>query len=189
MTKILLVDDDLLILATISLGLRQKGYEVLQTDDSSSALEICREEKPDLVLLDIRMPNLNGIDLAKVFMQEKIHFIFLSAFSDEEMLSLASSTGALGYLVKPLEIAQIVPAIEIALVRADELYKTGKSLENIANALEKNREIDIAIGIVMERHHISRADSFERIRTFARSRRLKIIDVAKAVIDGLFADI
>ena len=188
MTKILLVDDDLLILATISLGLRQKGYEVIQTDDSSSALTIIREQKPDLVILDIRMPNLSGIDLAKTFMTEKIHFIFLTAYSDEEMINSAAATGALGYLVKPLEIAQMVPAIEIALARADEFDKTNESLENITNALEKNREIDIAIGIIMERHHIIRAQAFEKIRTFSRSRRIKIVDVAKGFISGLIEE-
>jgi two-component system, response regulator PdtaR len=184
MTKILVVDDELLVLATTSMGLQQIGYEVIQADSGSLALQLCQKDKPDLVLLDIRMPNMSGFEVAKVLDELSVPFIFLSAFNDEEMIRSAKVLGAMGYLVKPLEITSIVPAIEVALVRAQEYSRVDQTLENLTYALDSNREIDVAIGILMERYNISRVTAFESLRSHARAHRMKILNLAKALICG-----
>lgn len=189
MTKILVVDDELLVLATTSMGLQQEGYEVTQAYSGASALQICQQEKPDMVLLDIRMPALSGIEVAKVLHELSIPFIFLSAYSDEETIKSATAVGALGYLVKPLEISNIVPVIEVALVRAEEYLKADQTIENLITALENNREIDVAIGFLMGRHHISRVTAFESLRRYARSNRMKVVELANALMSGAIKEI
>lgn len=184
MTKILVVDDDLLALATTSLGLQQVGYEAMQAANGADALQLCEHERPDLVLLDIRMPAMSGFELAKLFNEQKISFIFLSAYSDEDMVKTAAQVGALGYLIKPIEMHRIIPAIEVALILAVEQIKAGQAIDNLANALGKNREIDIAIGLLMERYQFSQVSAFEHLRNYARSNRIKVIDVANGLING-----
>lgn len=182
MTKVLVVDDNLMVLATTAVGLRQAGYQVFEANDGHAALRICREEKPDCVLLDVCMPGISGIEVAKEISPIDIPFIFLSAYNDVEMVKSAGATGALGYLLKPLEIRGIVTAIEVGLMRARERTKTGMAIENLTKAMANNREIDIAIGLLMERHQISTALAYECLRVYARSNRLKLIDVAKAIV-------
>ncbi|PPD31947.1 MAG: two-component system response regulator [Methylomonas sp.] len=189
MTKILVVDDELLVLATTSMGLQQMGYDVIQADSGAWALQVCQQEEPDLVLLDICMPAMSGVEVAKVLDELNIPFIFLSAYSDEEMIKSAAAVGALGYLVKPLEIARIVPAIEVALVRADEQAKADQTLENLINSLENNREIDVAIGMLMERYKIGRVTAFESLRSYARANRTKVVELANALISGAIKQI
>jgi two-component system, response regulator PdtaR len=184
MTKILVVDDDLLVLATISMGLKQAGYQVAQASSGIFALQACRESKPDLALLDIRMPNMDGIEVAKVLGENKIPFIFLSAYGDEEIVKTAIEVGALGYLVKPLEIERIIPAIEVGLVRAGDLAKADNTIENLTKVLDDNREIDIAIGILMERHCLNRVNAFNKLRSYARSKQKKVVAVAHSVMKG-----
>jgi response regulator NasT len=185
MAKILVVDDDLVVLATVSMGLRQAGYQVQQVDSGELAVQICRRDKPDLAILDMRMPGMSGIEVAEVLKREtRVPFIFLSAFSDEEIVRAAAEKGALGYLVKPIEISRMVPAIEIALARAEQFEKLEQDKANLADALDRNREIDVAIGMVMHRHHLGRAAAFESLRNYSRSRRCKIAEVARRLIDG-----
>jgi response regulator NasT len=185
MSKILVVDDDLVVLATVSLGLREAGYHVLQVDSGELAIQVCRREKPDLAILDMRMPGMSGIDVGRVLKKEiGIPFIFLSAFSDKDTIDAAAETGALGYLVKPLEISRIVPAIEMALARAEDMATLEKGHSNLSTALGHNREIDIAVGLAMARHHLNRTDAFEALRTYARSHRCKIAEVAQQIING-----
>ncbi|OGV78057.1 MAG: hypothetical protein A3I83_08180 [Methylotenera sp. RIFCSPLOWO2_02_FULL_45_14] len=185
MQKILVVDDDLVVLATISMGLRQAGYQVLQVDSGELAVQICKRENPDLAILDIRMPGMSGFEVAEVLRRvSKTPFIFLSAYSDEESVQSAKELGALGYLVKPVEIRRLVPAIEIALARAEDMEKLEDINSNLVVAMEGSREIDVAIGIIMQCHRLSRADAFKTLRTYARSQRVKINAVAQRVISG-----
>lgn len=185
MQKIMVVDDDLVVLATIGMGLRQAGYQVLQVDSGELAVQICKRENPELAILDIRMPEMSGFEVAEVLRKEsKTPFIFLSAYSDEESVQSAKALGALGYLVKPVEIRRMIPAIEIALARADDLGKLEDINSNLVVVMESNREIDVAIGIIMQCHRLNRADAFKALRNYARSQRVKINAVAQRVISG-----
>jgi response regulator NasT len=185
MQKIMVVDDDLVVLATIGMGLRQAGYQVLQVDSGELAVQICKRENPVLAILDIRMPGMSGFEVAEVLRKvSKTPFIFLSAYSDEDNVQSAKELGALGYLVKPVEIKHLVPAIEIALARAEDLAKLEDVNSNLIVMMEGNREIDVAIGIFMQCHRLNRADAFKALRTYARSQQCKINVVAQRVISG-----
>lgn len=113
--KILVVDDDRLVLATVSHGLAQAGYEVIDADNGDDAILLAREHRPDLALLDIRMEGKSGFDVA-AYLREYLHtpFMFLSAFADDETVQQVRALGAVAYLVKPLDIGQIVPTVEAA---------------------------------------------------------------------------
>ncbi|MBI5918278.1 MAG: response regulator [Nitrosomonadales bacterium] len=185
MSKILVVDDDLVVLATISLGLSRVGHQVLQADSGLRAVQLCRQEAPDLAILDVRMPGMSGIEVALVLKRDALApFIFLSAYHDEQIVQDAIAAGALGYLVKPVEISRIVPAIEVALARSDEFTQLEESNANLSDALNRNREVDIAIGLVMERYHLDRARAFETLRGYARNQRSKVLHIAQRLIDG-----
>lgn len=185
MNKILIVDDDLVVLATLNMGLQRAGYQVFQADNGELALQLAQSEKPGLAILDMRMPGMNGLELARRLRESsKTPFIFLSAFNDEGIVKSAADAGALGYLVKPIEVARIVPAIEVALVRSDEFAQLELKSSNLADALHSNREIDIALGLLMERYRTDRAHAFAVLRNYARNQRCKVISVAQRLISG-----
>jgi len=183
--RLVLVDDDRLILATLASGLRNVGYEVSEGASGKDALRLCAEVKPDLAILDIRMPDLSGIEIARRLRAEtSTPFIFLSAYNDTETVEQAIEEGALGYLVKPVYVSQMVPAIEAALVRAAEI-KTLKETEAHLNiALASGRETSIAIGMLMERFRLTADEAFESLRGFARGERRKVKDVAADIISA-----
>lgn len=183
--KILVVDDDLAVLATIGLGLRKAGYQVLQVDSGVLAIQLCRREKPDLAILDISMPGMDGIEVARVLRNDTATpFIFLSAYSDDSLVKSAVEAGALGYLIKPVEVACIVPAIEVALKRADELEQLRLGNANLGEESSLNRATDIAIGLIMERHQLDRAAAFEALRVNARGHPGGMAALAQRLVDG-----
>lgn len=184
MTKILVIEDDLLALATTTMGLQAVGYTVLKAHNGALALEICESEDPDLALVDIRMPNMTGFDVAKILTEKKIPVVFLSAYSDAEMAQTAAISGAYGYLIKPIDVAKIVPVIEVVLLRADGMNKAERYVENLSYALNNNFEVDVAIGLLMEQYAFNRVSAFGHLRNYARSKRVKIADVAARLIAG-----
>ena len=112
---ILVVDDNRLVLATLTDGLTQAGYRVVDADNGDDAMLLAREQRPDLALLDIRMEGKSGFDVARYLRNQcRMPFVFLSAFSDEETVAQVEALGAVAYLVKPLDIRQLVPAVEAA---------------------------------------------------------------------------
>lgn len=186
MTKrILLADDDRLVLATMGQGLRDAGYEVLEATDGEAALRLCESEAPELAILDMRMPGMTGVEAAH-YIREKtdVPFMFLSAYGDKEVVQLAVEEGALGYLVKPIDIPQLVPAIEAALARAEEFRQLRKSQDDLTTALEGGRETSMAVGLIMERYRLTRQTAFEALRFHARSERRKLASVASEFLDA-----
>ena len=185
MPKILVVDDDLAVLATISLGLRRAGYHVFQVDSGMPAIQICRREKPDLAILDMNLPDITGLQVAQTLHSEtSTPFIFLSAHSDERLVRAAVEVGALGYLVKPVEVARIVPAIEVALKRADEIVQLRLGNANLGDESMLHRETDMAVGLIMERHQLDRAAAFDVLRANARGHPGGIVGLAQRLIEG-----
>ncbi|MES9879061.1 MAG: response regulator [Candidatus Sedimenticola sp. PURPLELP] len=180
--KILVADDDELILSVISKGLEKEGYEVIAAGSGDDAVRRGIEAQPDLAVLDIRMPGMDGIEAARELRkQADIDSIFLTAYSDKELVDTAIKEGALGYLVKPVDIHQLVPSIQAALERSAELRRLYKSEANLTDAINSNREISVAIGIYMERFQVSDQEAFESLRSYARSQRHKLIDIARAM--------
>jgi len=183
--RLLLVDDDRLILATLSPGLRAAGFEVLAAESGEQALEILGREQVDLAVLDVCMPGMSGIEVAKHLREHtQIPFVFLSAYGDDDIVSQGVAEGALVYLVKPLDVSQLVPAIETALSRSHDLHQLRQAQDQLTTALAGNRSTSVAVGLIMERYRLSERDAFERLRMFARSNRRKLHDVAEEIVNA-----
>lgn len=181
--KVLLVDDDRLVLATMTSGLEQAGYAVQACASAEAAQRILAVAHPDIAVLDVRMPGQSGLDLARYLREETdVPFIFLTAYSEGEIVRQAAENGALGYLVKPADIPQLVPAIEAALARAADLRHLRTTGEQLQTALNENREVSMAVGLIMERRKLDRQGAFEMLRTHARSQRRKIGEVAQEIL-------
>ncbi len=183
--RILVADDDRLILMTLAEGLEVAGFEVLTARDGVEALEIAREERPELALLDIRMPRMDGVALAERLRAETaVPFMFLSAYSEDALVRQVTESGALGYLVKPLDVAQVVPQVRAALARAKEIFALRQAEQSLATALVSNREIGMAVGMVMQRHGVSAEAAFEALRKKARTNRRRLVELANALVNG-----
>ncbi|BAO30288.1 ANTAR domain-containing response regulator [Sulfuritalea hydrogenivorans] len=177
MARILIADDERVVLFTLAEGLREAGFDVIEAHDGLQALELCRSEAPDLALLDIRMPGLDGLELARRLRDEtSVPFLFFSAYGDEAMVRRAVEIGALGYLIKPLLVSSIVPTVRTALARS-------KDISGLQGALESNRTIATAVGMLMRSEGIDRQAAFERLRQRARTQRRKLEELARTIID------
>nr|WP_316640364.1 response regulator [uncultured Roseateles sp.] len=163
--KILVVDDDRLVLATLTHGLAQAGYDVIDADNGDDAILLAREHRPELALLDIRMEGMSGFDVA-AYLREylQIPFMFLSAFADEDTVNQVKALGAVAYLVKPLDIHQIVPAVEAAFAQTRE--RTPRAIdEPVAQASNPELQIvSVAVGVLMHRYSLSRSEALARLR-------------------------
>lgn len=184
--KILLADDDRLVLATLGQGLRRAGYEVLEAASGTEAIELGKSSAPDLAILDIRMPDIDGVQVGGRLADETfVPFVFLSAHDDADLVREAVERGALGYLVKPIDVPQLIPSIEAALTRASEIRDLRESEENLRGALVRQRKTAIAVGILMERHRVDATQAFERLRRLARDERQKVTDLASEIVDSV----
>jgi response regulator NasT len=159
--KILVVDDDRLVLATLTHGLAQAGFEDIDAHNGSDAILLAREHRPDLALLDIRMEGKSGFDVA-AYLREKLQrpFMFLSAFADEATVAQVKALGALAYLVKPLDIGQIVPAVEAAFAKRGALLP----LSSEGSPLH---EVSLAVGVLMHRYSLDRIAALQRLTALA----------------------
>jgi AmiR/NasT family two-component response regulator len=180
---ILVADDDRLVLATVTSGLRDAGYSVLEASDGTHAVELCSEHDPQLAILDLRMPGMSGLEAAhEIQSKYDIPFMIFSAYGENQMVKDAVDNGALGYLIKPLDVTQMIPSIEAALERASEIKRLKESEFHLNRALNTGRETSTAIGIVMERHRLSSQEAFERLRQLARSQRRKLWEVSAEIV-------
>jgi response regulator NasT len=186
MKRILIVDDDRLVLTGLQRDLEPEGYEVLTAESGETAIETCRENPPDLALLDIRMPGMTGMELARRLRTDTdIAFVFLTAYDDRDLVAEAVAHGALGYLVKPLDIRQVVPQIESALARASDLQAVRRRETTLTTALAGKRIVSAAVGIIMERHRLSFPAAFEVLRANARAERRKIEELAGELVQAV----
>lgn len=173
---ILVVDDDRLVLATLAHGLSQAGYDVIDADNGDDAILLAREHRPDLALLDIRMQGMSGFDVA-AYLREycQIPLMFLSAFADEQTAAQVKALGAVAYLVKPLDIGQILPVVDTAfanlVVRVDA---APVAAEAAPVEVLPSPEVMMAIGVLMHRFSLTRAAAFERLHRLASAEKLSI---------------
>lgn len=167
--KILVVDDDRLVLATLAHGLAQAGYEVIDADNGDEAILQARERQPDLALLDIRMEGKSGFDVAAYLRDHgAVPFMFLSAFSDAATVAQVRALGALDHLIKPVDMQQIVPAVEAAFTRLRAAARPAN--EPIAVRGDPLADVvAVAVGIVMHRYSLGRAPALARLRKLAET--------------------
>ncbi|MCU7376572.1 response regulator [Paucibacter sp. O1-1] len=183
--KILVVDDDRLVLATLTHGLAQAGYEVIDADNGDDAILLAREHRPDLALLDIRMEGMSGFDVA-AYLREylQLPFMFLSAFADDETVAKVKALGAVAYLVKPLDIHQIVPAVEAAFAnRPERSAAPPRPLLPLESVLEQ--VVPLAVGVLMHRYSLSRQEALVRLQKLADSEGRALADSALRLIEAV----
>lgn len=190
--KILVVDDDRLVLATLVHGLTQAGFEVIDADNGDDAILLAREQRPTLALLDIRMQGMSGFDVATYLRDQlRIPFMFLSAFSDEATLAQIRALGALAYLTKPLDVAQIVPAVKAAFQQVQARAGVAPAVPSPPAVAMPTRPdplgqgVAIAVGIVMHRFSLSRAAALERLERMARQDGRTLEATSAAVIGAV----
>lgn len=182
---LLIADDDRLVLATLAEGLRRAGHTVLEAADGDEAIHLACDRKPDLAILDVRMPGRDGLDVAQwLRAHTNVPFLFLSAYGDASVVTEAVESGALGYLVKPLDVQQILPSIDAALVRGRELNALLEEEAQLTAALRLNRQVSMAVGILMARDRVNEQEAFNRLRAEARSQRRKLSDLAIELVQS-----
>jgi response regulator NasT len=167
--RILVVDDDRLVLATVTYGLAQAGYEVIDADNGDEAILLAREQRPELALLDIRMEGKTGFDVAE-YLRDIAHvpFVFLSAFADDETRAKVESLGALAYLVKPLDVGQIVPTVDHVFARlrggAGGPAPAPAAAPAALPPAAPEDLVPVATGILMHRFSLNRRQALQRLQ-------------------------
>ena len=190
--KILVVDDDRLVLATLAHGLTQAGYEVIDADNGDDAILLAREHRPDLALLDIRMEGMSGFDVA-AYLREycKMPFMFLSAFTDEDTVRQVHELGAVDYLVKPLDIGQIVPAVKAVFARLKASSSAAVTPVDVPpNARARLAEVllpveAMAVGVLMHRYSLARDAALDRLRRMATANGLALSNEAERLLEAV----
>jgi DNA-binding response OmpR family regulator len=173
---ILVVDDNRLVLATLTDGLTRAGYHVYDADNGDDAILLAREHRPDLALLDIRMEGKSGFDVAQYLRTQcRMPFMFLSAFSDEQTVAQVKALGAVAYLVKPLDIKQIVPAVEAAFAHIEagppppEPTPARMALPSSVASRPLDTTTAMAVGVLMHRYSLDRVEAARRLARLAAS--------------------
>ena len=183
--KILVVDDDRLVLATLTHGLAQAGYEIIDADNGDDAILLAREHRPQLALLDIRMEGKSGFDVAAYLRDYcQMPFMFLSAFSDDDTVTQVKALGAVAYLVKPLDIRQIVPAVEAAFAQIDRRESEPQPPAGIAQEVLA-QPVAMAVGVLMHRYSLSRLAALERLQRLAASENRPLATQAERLLEAV----
>lgn len=179
----MVVDDDRLVLATLVAGLKQAGLEVIETDNGDDAILLARKHKPKLAILDMRMQGKSGMDVARYLSANTdTGFIFLSAFGDSDIVDEAMKMGALGYLVKPVDVLQqVVPAVRAALSRSGEEKAAARPA---VAASDGGRDELVAIGILMERLRLDFDRALEALRMQAKSEGKQVGTLASRMVEA-----
>ncbi len=182
---ILIADPDQNALLELAQGLRDAGYRVLEAVTLAEAIDHCQRQQPELVVLDVHLPDAGISDAVKQLRQcGQQAFLFISTNADQNIAQQAVAEGALGYLIKPLEAELLTPSIEAALERARELLRLRETESQLNKTLEQSRQISVAIGLIMERHRLGEKAAFEILRAFARNQRRKLAEVAREVVQS-----
>jgi DNA-binding response OmpR family regulator len=182
---ILVVDDDRLVLATVTHGLAQAGYAVIDADNGDDAILLAREHRPDLALLDIRMEGKSGFDVAAYLRDYlQIPFMFLSAFADEDTVRQVKALGAVAYLVKPLDIGQIVPTVEAAFAHLPS-RETALSMPTVAAGAAATDLVAMAVGVLMHRYSLQRGEAMSRLQRLAADEGHGLADQAQRLVEAV----
>jgi len=183
-TRLIIADDESLVRTDLREALTELGYLVVgEVGDGQSAVNMARELEPDVVVMDIKMPGLDGIDAARILTQEKIApVVLLSAYSQSDLIERASEAGVVGYLVKPFRETDLPPAIELAKARFGEFRALEQEVDNLAEALETRKKVERAKGILMDKQSLSESEAFRRIQKMSMNTRRPMKEVAEAII-------
>ena len=183
-TRVIIADDESIIRMDLKEMLAGLGYLVVgEAGDGLSAVNLGREVKPDLVIMDIKMPDLDGIAAAKILTEERIApVLLLTAFSQTELIEGAKEAGVVGYIVKPFRESELVPAIEIALSRFKEFRVLEREAQNLRDTLETRKLVERAKGILMDTQDLKEAEAFRKIQKLSMNTRKSMREIAEAIL-------
>jgi response regulator NasT len=184
--RVVIAEDEAIIRLDLKEILEEEGYDVVaETGRGDHAIELVREHRPDLAILDIKMPGADGLTAARTIAGERLAAVLiLTAFSQHDLVEQARDAGALAYLVKPFQKSDLVPAIEMAVGRFQEVVALESEIGDLQERLEARKTIDRAKGRLMDQHDLSEAAAWRFLQTSAMSSRRKIHEVATDVLEG-----
>ena len=182
--RLVIADDESIIRMNLHETLVGLGYLVVgDAGDGLSAIHLARELRPDLVIMDIKMPKLDGIQAAKVLTEEKIApVLLLTAYSDRELVDRARDAGVVNYIVKPFREAELLPAIEIALARFAEFNTINKELGDLKDTMETRKLVERAKGVLMDTQGLKEQDAFRKIQQLSMNTRKSMREIAQAIL-------
>ena len=183
-TKILIAEDEAIIRLDLKESLEAEGYEVVgETGRGDEVIGLVRSLEPDLVILDIKMPGMTGIQAAEIITEEGLAaVILLTAFSQQELVQQASNAGVLAYLVKPFQRSDLVPSIELALGRFKEIMLLKEEKTLLENNLESRKVIDRAKGMLTDKYGLKESDAYRYIQKKAMTERTTMKDIAETIL-------
>lgn len=183
-TRIIIADDESLIRMDLREMLTNLGYLVVgDVGDGRSAVNLAKELRPDIVIMDIKMPDMDGIEAARILTEERIApVLLLSAYSQQELVTKAREAGVAGYLVKPFRESDLTPAIEVALSRFTEFRTLEREMGDLRETLETRKIVERAKGILMDSQGLNEAEAFRRIQKMSMNNRKPMRTVAEAII-------
>lgn len=183
-TRVVIADDESIIRMDLKEMLTGLGYLVVgEAGDGLSAVNIARELRPDLVIMDIKMPDLDGIAAAKILTEERLApVLLLTAFSQQELVQGAKEAGVVGYVVKPFRESELQPAIEIALSRFREFRALEKEAGELRDTLETRKLVERAKGVLMDAQGLKEADAFRKIQKLSMNTRKSMREIAEAIL-------
>lgn len=184
--RVVIAEDEAIIRMDLRETLVEEGYEVVgETGRGDDAVRLVRDLRPDLAILDVKMPGMDGLEAAGVITSEKLcAVLMLTAFSQREVIEQARDAGALAFLVKPFQRSDLVPAIEVAIGRFRELRDLTGEIDALGEQLEARKLVDRAKGLLIDEVGMSESDAFAFIQRTAMSERIRMRDVADRILDG-----
>lgn len=186
--RVVIAEDEAIVRLDLKEIMEEEGYEVVgETGRGDEAVELVRQHRPDLAILDIKMPGMDGLAAAREISAERLcAVLILTAFSQRDLIEQARNAGALAYLVKPFQKSELLPAIEMAIGRFAEMKALDEQVKSLEESLEVRKAVERAKGILMDELGWKENDAFAWIRSTAMRERVKMLDVAQRVIsDGL----
>ena len=183
--RVVIADDEPITRMDIKEILEEKGYEVIgEAADGFDAVELCKANKPELVLMDIKMPLLDGLSAARIMMEEDVDaaIVLLTAYSEREFIDSAKDLGVSGYLVKPIDEKSLIPSIELAVARSKEMRKLRRDIAKVSERLENRSIIEKAKGRIMERDGLSEQEAYDFIRKLSLEKGMSMRRVAEILL-------
>jgi response regulator NasT len=182
--RAIIAEDEQLTRTIIRARLEKLGHSVVaEAADGAQAIEATRLHKPDVVIMDIKMPVMDGIEAARTILADiPCAILFLSSYNEQELVQQASTTGALAYLMKPFRKEDLAPALEMAIARFRQIQNQKREIDELKDTIETRKLIERAKGILMDRHGMSEEEAFKRIHFQARNQNKKMREIAQSIV-------
>jgi len=185
--RVLIAEDEALIRLDLAEMLRDEGYQVVgEAGDGQEAVDLAESLRPDLVIMDVKMPRRDGIDAAAEIAAKRIApVVLLTAFSQRDLVEKARDAGAMAYLVKPFSISDLIPAIEVAISRFSEITELEREVADLGERLETRKLVERAKGLLQAKHAMTEPEAFTWMQRAAMDRRTSMKHVAEVVLENL----